>query len=156
MDHQYVWHAVETDPRLNLTLTCKQIRNETDLMFHSHNTFLFQTRDKRRDYGILENCANWLYSLSEEQRENVREIVICSKLAPGLVNWAWVCAGYCEMDFGFEVGRKIDKVVVVEGEDGEMAEVEESWGREHGHFCNKSHRLLVPKKEKKRVEVVEE
>jgi hypothetical protein len=148
MDHQQVWHALETDLRLNLSQTCTQIRHETAQMFHAHNTFLFQTRDRRKNYGILENCANWLFSLSEQERESVGKIVLCSGLAPGLVNWGWVCAGYCEMDFGFEVGRKIDLKTRREREDGEVEEVEESWGREQGHFCNKGHYLLVPKKQR--------
>jgi hypothetical protein len=148
MDHQNVWHTVETDLRLNLSLTCTQIRHETALIFHAHNTFLFQTRDRRKDYGILENCANWLYSLTEQERASIGKIVLCSGLAPGMVNWGWVCAGYCEMDFGFEVGRKIDKRTMIEREDGSVEEVEESWGREEGHFCNKAHWLLVPKKQK--------
>jgi hypothetical protein len=29
-----------------------------------------------------------------------------------------------------------------------VEEVEQSWGREEGHFCNKGHYLLVPKKQK--------
>lgn len=149
MDHQDVWSSLELAPRLNLTITCKQIKQETELMFHANNTFLFQTRDKRRDYGVLEGMADWLHNLTNEQRENVGRIVVCSMKPQGMVSWAWTCAGYCGMDHGFVVDKRIDKQVILEKEGGEKVEIYESWGREDGHFCNKSHYLLVTKKQLK-------
>jgi len=150
MDHQDVWASLELAPRLNLTMTCTQIQEETDLMFHAHNTFLFQTRDRTKNYGILENLANWLYTLHDKQRESVGRIVVCSKLQEGLVKWAWTCAGYCDMDFGLEIDKRIDPVEMVEQEDGRIVAEFESWGREDGHFCNKAHYLVVPKKQQKK------
>ena len=147
MDHQDVWSDLELAPRLNLTMTCKQIRQETELMFHANNTFLFQTRDRRKDYGILENLANWLYTLHDEELETMGRIVVCSKLLPGMVKWAWKCAEYCDMDAGLQIGERIDREVMVEQEDGVVvSEGFESWGREEGHFCNKAHYLVVPKR----------
>ena len=55
-------------------------------MFHTNNTFFFQTRDRTSSYGILENMANWLYELRDRERDREREIigrvVVCSKLVP--------------------------------------------------------------------------
>lgn len=151
MDHRDVWHELEMAPRVNLTMTCKQIYQETEQIFHANNTFLFQARDNRKNYGVLESLAEWLHYLNPTQRETVGKIVICSKQQQGMVNWAWVCAGYCDMDSGFVVGKRIDRKMVAKTEDGEIVDKGyESWGREDGHFCNKSHYLLVPKKQAKR------
>lgn len=149
MDHQDVWSSLELAPRLNLTITCKQIKQETELMFHANNTFLFQTLDKRRDYGVLEGMANWLHNLTSEQRENMGRIVVCSKQPQGMVSWAWTCAAYCGMDHGFVVDKRIDKQIMLEKDSGEAVESYESWGRENGHFCNKAHYLLITKRQQK-------
>ena len=152
MDHKSVWSSLELAPRLNLTATCKQIRLETELMLHPNNTFVFQTRDRRANYGILENLADWLYTLHDEERKTMGRIVVCSKLPRDMVQWGWTCAGYCGMDFGLEIGGMIDPEIFVEGEDGEMvSQGFESWGGEDGHFCNKKHYEVVPKRKMKLV-----
>jgi hypothetical protein len=142
MDHTSVWSSLELAPRLNLTMTCTQIRAETELMFHTNNTFVFQTRDRRANYGILENLADWLYTLHDDERKTMGKIVVCSKLPRAMVEWGWTCAGYCGMDFGLEVGGRIDREV-----EGGF----ESWGREDGHFCEKKHYVVVPKRKRKLV-----
>jgi len=144
MDHTSVWSSLELAPRLNLTMTCTQIQRETELMFHANNTFVFQTRDRRANYGILENLADWLYTLHDDERKTVGKIVVCSKLPRAMVEWGWTCAGYCGMDFGVEIGGRVD--IDREGEEGF-----ESWGREDGHFCNKAHYVVVPKRKKRLV-----
>ena len=154
MDHLDVWSDLELAPRLNLTMTCKQIHQETELMFHANNTFLFQTRDRTSNYGILENMANWLYELRDRERETIGRIVVCSKLPPAVVNWAWICAGYCDMDFGLEIGQRIDPEKMVENAEGEFVPEFEPWGREDGHFCNKAHFLVVPKQPKKKQRLI--
>lgn len=153
MDHQDVWSSLELAPRLNLTMTCTQIRSETELMFHANNTFVFQARDRRANYGLLENLANWLYTLHDEERKTMGRIVVCSGLPKGDLEWGWICAGYCGMDFGVEIGGRIDEEVMVDGEDGEKVPSGEfeSWGEEDGHFCTKAHYLVVPKRKKKMV-----
>ena len=77
MDHTSVWSSLELAPRLNLTMTCTQVRAETELMFHANNTFVFQTRDRRANYGILENLADWLYTLHDDELKTVGRIVVC-------------------------------------------------------------------------------
>lgn len=152
MDHTSVWSSLELAPRLNLTMTCTQIRAETELMFHANNTFVFQTRDRRANYGILENLADWLYTLHDDELKTVGRIVVCSTLPRAMVDWAWTCAGYCDMDFGLEIGRRIDPERFVEGEDGEMVpDGFESWGGEDGHCCNKKHYVVVPKRKRRLV-----
>jgi hypothetical protein len=152
MDHQDVWADLELAPRLNLTMTCTQIRQETELMFHANNTFVFQARDRRANYPVLENLANWLYTLHDDELETMGRIVVCSRLSRHALQWAWTCAGYCDMDFGLEIGRRIDREVVVQGEDGEMVSRGfESWGGDDGHFCNKEHYLVVPKRKRRLV-----
>ena len=152
MDHQDVWADLELAPRLNLTMTCTQIRRETELMFHANNTFVFQARDRRANYPVLENLANWLYTLHDDELKTMGRIVVCSRLSRHALQWAWTCAGYCDMDFGLEIGRRIDREVVVQGEDGEMvSQGFESWGGDDGHFCNKEHYLVVPKRKRRLV-----
>jgi hypothetical protein len=87
MDHQDVWLDLELAPRFNLTMTCKQIHQETELMFHANNTFLFQSRVRTSNYDILEDMANWLYELRDRERETIGRIVVCSKLAPNVDLW---------------------------------------------------------------------
>jgi hypothetical protein len=121
-------------------------------MFHANNTFVFQTRDRRANYGILENLAGWLYTLREEELKTVGKIVVCSNLPRAMVDWAWTCAGYCDMDFGLEIGGRIDAERIVEGEAGEMVpDGFESWGGEDGHCCNKMHYEVVPKRKRRLV-----
>lgn len=147
MDHQDVWSSLELAPRLNLTMTCSQIRHETELMFHANNTFVFQARDRCRNYAILENLANWLYTLHDDELKTVGRIVVCSRLSRQMLQWAWTCAGYCDMDFGLEIGRRIDTERVVQG----VSQGFESWGRGDGHFCNKEHYVVVPKRKRRLV-----
>lgn len=148
MDHKDVWGSVELAPRLNVTMTCKQIQQETDTMFFANNTFLFQAQDRRANYGVLGHAADWLETLSGKQRDSIASIVVCSNQRKAMLEWAWVCAGYIELDFGLEVGERIDKEVYKELECGKMVHDFESWGKEDGHHCNKAHYLLAPKKGK--------
>jgi hypothetical protein len=152
MDHLDIWTDIELAPRLNFTETCRQIHEETELMFFAQNTFLFQARDRRRNYGVLEHLAEWLWSLTEKQLMHVGRIVICSNQVLAMVDWAWVCAGYCGMDSGYVVGRRIDRKVAAENEHGKKVERFESWGLKEGHYCNKNHYLLVPRMQEKKSE----
>jgi hypothetical protein len=86
MDHQDVWLDLELAPRFNLTMTCKQIHQETELMFHANNTFLFQSRVRTSNYDILEDMANWLYELRDRERETLNLRRYCDVV--GFLRWA--------------------------------------------------------------------
>ena len=106
---------------------------------------------------------------------------MCSNQRKAMLDWAWVCAGYIELDFGLgiglftlcnsrghldlafgpEIGKRLDRDVYKELECGKMVHDFESWGKEDGHHCNKAHSLLAPKakkgkgKAKRMVEIIE-
>lgn len=140
--------VVEMRDRLNFTLLCTQLREETRTMFLPNNTFLFKARDKRKNFGILENLADWLNWVPDEQIGNIGRIVVCSGLPMGRIQYAWTQVEYMNMDVGFVVGERIDKRV------GEMYRDKnrmqtwdyESWGKEDGHYCDRCHyEMVLPK-----------
>lgn len=60
------------------------------------------------------------------------------------MNWSWVCAGYCDMAFSFEVGERIDTEVLALTEGEFASEGFKPWGGKDGHKkCKKAHYLLV-------------
>jgi hypothetical protein len=58
-------------------------------MFHANNTFMFQTRDHTKEYGIMENLANWLYELQDKRRKAMGRIVVW--------RWVWWWSGGLEL-----------------------------------------------------------
>lgn len=151
VDLQHVWGDIEMQPRLNFTLTCTQIRAETRTMFLPHNTFLFKARDHRVNFALLENVADWLNWVPDEQIASIGRIVVCSKLPIGRIKYAWTQVGYMGMDVGFEVGERIDTRVGegYRGKGGLWTWDYESWGKEDGHCCAKCHyEIFLPEAKK--------
>lgn len=144
-----VWLDVEWASRLNITRICKQIRAETAGLFHPNNTFVFQTDDRARDYGVLENMAEWLAYQTDEDRNSIQKVVVCSGQTEPMVKWAWQNAMWCDMDSAFVVGKRIDRLVHKECRSMNLVETYDAWGKEDGHFCTHGHWELVKKGAKK-------
>lgn len=139
--------TLERGSRLAATVLCKQTRAETNtLPYFAHALFVFQT-SARLDYGILEHMWNWLWELAADERDEIKKLVVCSKLSEKMVKWAVRQAEWCSMDFGFRVRKRLDKKVVEMRElaDGKKQKVTTMvpWGREKGHFCEHEHYELV-------------
>lgn len=56
---------VENQPRLDLTITCEQIYEEAHYMYFAENVFFFQLNDNLYHYALIEDIANWLYTISK-------------------------------------------------------------------------------------------
>jgi hypothetical protein len=155
VDLQDTWRDLELAPRLDLTFTCWQIREETRRMFLPNNTFLFKAKDYRINDGILENVADWLNRVSDENLSNIGRIVVCTRHSRGSLEYAWTQNGYMGMDSGFVVGDRIDPKVGDRYRNayGLMVWDYGSWGHEDGHHCTKQHfEMVYPPAEAKKLE----
>lgn len=115
------WFDTELRARLNITLTNRQIRHESLLMFYASNTFL--TRAKVYPSKVpLAGAATWLGGLKAQYRQMLGRVVVCTKIEgeEGVKN-EWEKE---DERYGFEVRGSVDV------------------GGEQGHHCNDKHYLL--------------
>jgi len=116
------WAALEISSRLNITMTCKQVRHESLLMFYASNTFLMRAKPWPSRTPLAE-LATWLKALQSEHRSMLGQVVICAKKSNETIVQA-------------EWNREADRLSFqVSG----RADV----GGEKGHHCNDEHYLLV-------------
>jgi hypothetical protein len=144
-DMQHCWTEIELGARLNLVMTCSQVEDETATMFLPNNTFVFTARDDLVHDKVLESLADWLNWIPDRELGTIGRVVVCSSQPQGCIEYALTQTGYMKMDSGFVVGDRIDKRVGEPSRNryGLQEWKYESWGKEHGHFCDKKHFEMV-------------
>jgi hypothetical protein len=128
-----------------MIMTCRQIKAETRDMFLPNNTFMFTARDELMYDDVLEPLADWLNWIPDKKLGTIGKVVVCASQPQPCIEYAWTQTGYMEMDSGMVVGDRLDKRVgeMFRTAHGLQERKYESWGKEHGHFCNKKHFEMV-------------
>jgi hypothetical protein len=115
-------------------------------MFLPNNDFLFKARDDLMYDDVLENLADWLNSVTDDEIEKIGRIVICTEQQQDQIEYAWEQTGEMGMDSGFVVGDRIDPRVgsLIKNQYGWDVSEYGCWGLEDGHHCNgKKHFEMV-------------
>ena len=114
-------------------------------MFLPNNGFLFVARDDLMYDDVLENLADWLNYVKDDEIEKIGRIVVCTEQEQDQIEYAWAQTGEMGMDSGFVVGDRIDTRIGALRKNSYGFDVSEysCWGLEDGHHCNKKHYEMV-------------